>query len=108
MPTLPPSWAASTAAATSWRALFAVELAHDRHALGAAGVVVADVEAGLDAVENRRRDGDIAGRGGAMRDRADVVIDAKNLLHDHHAAARLALRRLAPGGELETRPPTSA
>ena len=45
---------------------------------------IAALEIGLDAVEDRRRDRDIALAGETVADAADVVIDAKDFLDHHH------------------------
>ena len=53
---------------------------------------VAALEIRLGAIEDRRRDRDIARGGDTVADRADVVIDAKDLLDHHDGALRARLR----------------
>ena len=79
----------------------AVELAGDRHAALNARAVIADFEAGLGAVEQGRRDRQIAMRGVEVGDRANVMIDAHDFLNDDNAAARRAGGVGAPGAEFE-------
>ena len=61
---------------------------------------IAAFEVAHEAVEHRRRHRHIAERGEPVADRADVMVDAENLLDDHHAALRRALRIGAIGAEL--------
>src|SRR3977135_3083886 len=63
---------------------------------------VAAFEIRLNAIEHRRRDREISQRGEAIAHRANVMIDAKNLLDHHQAALRLPLRLRAISTELET------
>jgi len=63
---------------------------------------VAAFEIRLNAIEHRRRDREISQRGEAIAHRANVVIDAENLLDHHQAALRLSLRLRAISTELET------
>ena len=60
---------------------------------------IAGFEIAHEAVEHRGRDRDIAERGETIADRADVMVDAENLLHHDQAALRLALRIGAIGAE---------
>ena len=60
---------------------------------------IAALEIAHEAVEHRRRHRDIAFGGEPVAQRADVMIDAENLLHDDHAALRLAGRIGAIGAE---------
>src|SRR6185503_11241176 len=61
---------------------------------------VAALEIAHEAVEHRRRHGRIAERGQPVAHRSDVMIDAENLLHHHHAAFDGALRVGAVSAEL--------
>ena len=61
---------------------------------------VAAFEVAHETVEYRRRHRHVTKRGEPVADRADVMVDAENLLDDHHAALRLALRIGAIGAEL--------
>ena len=107
MPTLPAALAAAIAAAMSSRVFSRSILPAIAMPLRARGRVIADIDAGLDAVENRRRDGEIACRREAVGHRADVMVDAENLLDDDDAALRP--RPAAPRATLSvrSRPPPS-
>ena len=61
---------------------------------------VAQVDARLDPVEERRGDRDVALRGVALADAPDVAVDAEDLLHDDQPAARGALRLRSPCRDL--------
>ena len=60
---------------------------------------IAALEVAHEAVEHRRRHRHIAERRQPVADRADVMIDAENLLHHHQPALRRALRIGAIGAE---------
>ena len=60
---------------------------------------IAALEIAHEAVEHRRRHRHIAERRQPVADRADVVIDAENLLHHDQAALRRAFRIGAVGAE---------
>ena len=87
-PTLPPSLATSIAAATSRSICSKSTLPTIAMPRALRFGVVADVEAFLDVVEDRRRDREIALGRELVGDRADMRVDAEDLLHDDDAAAR--------------------
>ena len=60
---------------------------------------IAAFEVAHETVEHRRRHRDITERRQPVAHRADVVIDAENLLHHDQAAFRRALRIGAIGAE---------
>ena len=76
-----------------------LELHHDLDAAAHALAVVAELDAGLDAVEHRGRDRDVTVGRVAVAYRADVLVDAEDLLDHQHAAARFARRVGAICGE---------
>src|SRR5271166_3270846 len=80
--------------------LLAIELVDDRDAPRPRVGVVADVEPRLDALEDRGRNGEIIVDGEAVGHRADMGVDAENLLDDDDGAARSPLRVGAPGADL--------
>src|SRR5438477_9606312 len=63
-------------------------------------LLVAGLEAALDAIEQRGRDGEVAFLGEAIGDALDVVVHAEDLLDHDQGAAGLAARRGFIGGEL--------
>src|SRR6266581_3303617 len=63
-------------------------------------LLVARLEAALDSVEDRGRDGQVAGLREAVGDVLDVVIHAEDLLDHDQRAPRLSGRRGLVGGEL--------
>ncbi len=69
---------------------------------GDGGLVIPELDSALGAVEEGRRDGEIALRGETVRDPAHVIVDAKDLLHDDNRTARLAARLGAVGGKFVT------
>ena len=99
MPTLPTDFTASIAACVSMRSASVGILPRAAAALLHARLVVAGLEILLGAVEHLRRDRDIAQRGVAVGNVADVVVDAENLLDDDDGAARLAFGIGAIGAE---------
>ncbi len=71
-------------------------------AAGDGGLVVTELDAPLGAVEEGRRDGEVALRGETVRDPAHVIVDAEDLLHDHDRATRFGARVGAVGGKSVT------
>src|SRR5690606_801403 len=67
----------------------------ERPAAGHVVGAVAELDATLDPVEQRRRDDDVALPGIIVAHRADVAVHPEDLLHDDQRAARLA-RRIGP------------
>ena len=63
---------------------------------GDVGRRVTDVHAALVAVEQRRRDHEVAVGGKPVADAADVAVDAEDLLRDDDRSARRADRIRAP------------
>src|SRR6202012_3686733 len=76
--------------------LLAIDLAGDRHAARSRVSVVAGLEIGLDMLENRRRDGEIALGREPVGDLPDMGVDAEDLLDDDDSAARSARGISAP------------
>src|SRR5215468_9968292 len=74
-------------------------LAH-RAAFRVAGLVIAEVDAALDAVEKRRRQGDVAVRGEPVGHRTHVPVDAEDLLDDDETAAWVSRRHREVAVEL--------
>jgi hypothetical protein len=68
-------------------------------ALIAASVSFSAASSAKRAVEHGGRDGEVAVPGVAVGHRLDVAVQAEDLLDHHDAAARLAGRLGAPGGE---------
>ena len=73
------------------------ELARHRDLFGR----IAALEVGFDAIEDRRRDGDIAVAGDTVADRANVVIDAEDFLNHHHRRLGRACRVGAIAAQLK-------
>src|SRR5215217_1998123 len=80
--------------------LVAPELGHVLAALGDGVGRVAELDAGLDVVEEPRRQREIAVGRELVGHRPDMVVDAEDLLDDHDAALGRALRRGKVGGDL--------
>src|SRR5439155_20426650 len=66
------------------------------------GLLIAHIDAALDAVEERGGQGDEAVGGEAVRELLDVRVDAEDLLDDDESAAGLALGRRPVRAELES------
>jgi hypothetical protein len=60
----------------------------------------------LDAIEQRRRNGEVAVGRVSVADTPDVAVDAEDLLDDDEAATRRALRIGAIRGDFNMRPMT--
>jgi hypothetical protein len=69
-----------------------VDRRFQRDALFHPGLVVAQVNAGLDAVKRRRRHRQVTLGGEAVRHGLDVRVDAENFLQDHHSGLGFARR----------------
>src|SRR5215207_1021071 len=80
--------------------LVEAELGHVLAALGNGVGRVAELDAGLDMVEEPRRQREIAVGRELVGHRPDVVVDAEDLLDDHHAALGRAFRRGEVGADL--------
>src|SRR5262249_46483682 len=63
-----------------------IRVGHELAGIGDLVGRITALEAGLAPVEQRRRQRAIAGISEAIADRADMMVDAENLLNDHHAA----------------------
>jgi hypothetical protein len=65
-------------------------------------VAVRQLDVALDAIEQGRRDGEIAQPGVLLGHPLDVRVEAEDLLDHHHAAARFALGRHHVGRQVVT------
>ena len=97
--TLPPSLATSTAAATSRSICSRSTLPMIAMPRALDFGIISDVEPFLDVLEYRRGDRKIALGRELVGDRPDMSVDAEDLLHHHHAAARASARIGAPGSD---------
>ncbi len=70
--------------------LFGLQLLHVAAPLVAPGIVVAELYAPANPVEQCGRDRGVALRREAVGDRADVAVDAEDLLQHHDRAPRAA------------------
>ena len=97
---MPADAAAARAASMSSEHGVHADLLDGRAPGGDAVLVVAELDARLVAVEDRRRDAVVAVLGVAVGDAADVRVDAEDLLDDHQPAAVVRrVRRRLVGGE---------
>ena len=103
MPTLPASRGHLAGSSDVVEHLLEVEIAAHGDAAADFDVFggVADLDAGTNAIEDRRGDGEISGRGISIDNGADVAVDAEDLLDDHDASTSRSLGFGAVGGELE-------